>query len=267
MSARRSSGDELRKKAEQKHRRKGIAEAAPLYRQSALALLADGREHDAAEMLQAALADDGQHHDGSSQQQRDLRKLAAETLAAIHNMPAAISEYEEYVKSGTPEASTLRALAELYVTAGKTNIAIERLRRAVERGIGEGDIVEAATAAGRVADLMPESTDAAVQHVVLLRNVADERLEKALDHLAALYRAQEKLSQEVAVGEELLGIAPSRDDVRRRLASLYTRILEMDPHDDAAWQGLRKVDGELSEQLAVLLMDELADKQTRTKAS
>ncbi len=264
MSARRSTADELRKKAEQKHRRKGIAEAAPLYRQSALALLADGREHDAAAMLQAALSDDGNE---SSSQQRDLRKLAAETLASIHNMPAAISEYEEYVKSGTPEASTLRALAELYVTAGKTNIAIERLRRAVERGIGEGDIVEAATAAGRVADLMPESTDAAVQQVVLLRNIADERLERALDHLAALYRAQEKLSQEVAVGEELLAIAPSRDDVRHRLASLYTRILEMDPHDDAAWQGLRKVDGELSEQLAVLLMDELADKQTRTKAS
>jgi hypothetical protein len=40
----------------------------------------------------------------------------------------------------------------------------------------------------------------------------------------------------------------------------------MDPHDDDAWQGLRVVDPELAEQIAVLLMDELTEKHARSKA-
>lgn len=265
-TARRVEGDDLRKKAEQKHKRKGFGEAAPLYQHAAGTLIAEGRADAAIAMLQAALAADGRHGDAAVHQQREMRKLLAETLSAAQQVPAAISEYEEYLKSGTPDGASLRTLAELYLAAGKPRIAIERLRRAIDRSIAEGDIAGAAGAAARVADLMPESLDVAVQHAALLRNMGDERLLGALERLAALYQRAEKLSQEESTCREMLTLAPGREDIRRRLSSLYTRILEMDPHDESAWQGLRTLDPDLADQVSVLLMDEVSDKQARSKA-
>jgi tetratricopeptide (TPR) repeat protein len=263
--ARRPSADDLRKKAEQKHKRKGLGEAASLYHEAAQAFIAQDKADDAIAMLSDALAEPPKN-ERSSHQQRELRRLLAETLTASGQSNAAISEYEEYLKLGTPDVPSLRALAELYIGAGKSNIAIDRLRRAIERSIAQGDIVGAADAAGRIAELTPESLDAAVQHALLLRNVGDDGVLPALEHLAALYRDNEKLSQEVATCREILGLAPGREDIRRRLASLYTRILEMDPHDDDAWHGLRSLDPELADQVGVLLMDELADRNARSKA-
>lgn len=265
-NARRTSADDLRKKAEQKHKRKGVSEAASLYEQAAVALIGEGRQDEAVAMLSQALASNGHHGDASSHQQRELRRLLAETLKATRKTSAAISEYEEYIKLGTPDAASLRALADLYVAAGKPKIAIERLRRAIDRSIGEGDVAGASDAAALVAELLPESLEAAVQHAALLRNINAPRLIEALDRLAALYQQNEKLSQEVGVCREILALDSARQDVRRRLTSLYTQILEMDPHDDEAWQGLRVVDPDLAEQIAVLLMDELSEKHARSKA-
>jgi tetratricopeptide (TPR) repeat protein len=262
----RVSVDDLRKKAEQKHRRKGLGEAASLYADAATALASEGRQAEAAAMLQAALGGDIRRHEGSSHQQRELRRILAQMLVASGSASEAIAEYEEYLKAGTPDATSLRALADLYVGAGKVNLALDRLHRAIDRSIADGDIAGAAVAAGRIVELTPESLEAATQHATLLRNIGDERLLGALERLAALYRAAEKLSAEVSVCREILTLAPGRADIKARLTSLYTQILEMDPHDDDAWQGLRIVDPDCADQVAVLLMDELAEKHVRSKA-
>jgi tetratricopeptide (TPR) repeat protein len=264
--ARRASADELRKKAQAHQRRKGLGEALPLYAEAARAFESEDKTNEAIEMLSGALSTPVKHADAASHQQRDLRRILAAMLARTRRIGEAIGEYEELLKIGTPDAQSLQALAQLYVTAGKTNLATDRLRRAIDRSIAEGDIVEASRAAGRLAELLPESFEAAVQYASLLRNVGDDGLVGALDRLMQMYQAAEKLSLEVSVCREILEIKPGRDDVKRRLASLYTRILEMDPHDDDAWQGLRVVDPELAEQIAVLLMDELTEKRARSKA-
>jgi tetratricopeptide (TPR) repeat protein len=264
--AKRTTTEDARKKAERLHRRKGLGDAASLYAEAAAGLASEGKQANAVEMLQAALNGDKRRNDGSSHQQRELRRLLAQMLAASGRSSDAIAEYEEFLKAGTPDAPSLRAVAELYVAAGKMNVALDRLRRAIERGIAEGDISGAALAAGRIVDLTPDSLEAAVQHATLLRNLGDDRLLGALERLAALYRAAEKLSAEVSTCREILSLAPGRADVKARLTSLYTRILEMDPHDDDAWQGLRTVDPDCADQVAVLLMDELAEKHVRSKA-
>lgn len=264
--ARRIDAAELRKKAQAHHRRKGLAEALPMYADAARAFEAEDRTDEAIAMLTEALAAHGQHSDAASHQQRDLRRMLAAMLARTRRTSEAIGEYEELLKVGTPDAQSLQALAQLYIAAGKTSLASDRLRRAIDRSIAEGDVVEASRAAGRLAQLLPDSLEAAVQHAALLRNVGDDSLIPALERLAQMYQAAEKLSLEVSVCREILALKPGRDDVKRRLASLYTRILDMDPHDDDAWQGLRVVDPELAEQIAVLLMDELTEKQSRSKA-
>jgi tetratricopeptide (TPR) repeat protein len=261
------SAVQLRKNAEQKQQRKGINEAAPLYMQAAAALCADERHAEAASMLQAALERHERRAKASAHSPRELRRALGAALAASRQTGAAIAEYEEYLKSGTPDAAALGALADLYVAAGKPNLAVERLRRGIDRSIAESDIPAAATAAGRVAALMPDSIDAAVQHVMLLRSAGDAGLLPALQHLAELYRANEKIAHEASVCREILTVAPDKPEVRTRLASLYTRILEMDPHDEEAWRGLRSADPELSDQLTVLLMDELTtSERARSKA-
>jgi tetratricopeptide (TPR) repeat protein len=266
MSSKRTSVADVRKKAQAVHHRKGLGEAASLYAEAASGLAAEGRQADAAAMLQDALNGDRRRNDGSSHQQRELRRLLAQMLAASGRSSDAISEYEEFLKAGTPDSPSLRALADLYVAAGKVNLALDRLHRAIDRSIAEGDIASAAAAAGRIVELTPDSMEAAAQYATLLRNIGDERLLGALERLGALYQAAEKLSAEVSVGREMLALAPGRKDIKARLTSLYTRILEMDPHDDDAWQGLRTVDPDCAEQVAVLLMDELAEKHVRSKA-
>lgn len=262
----RTSVDDLRRKAEQRHRRKGLGEAASLYAEAAHGLASEGRHAEAAAMLQAALSGDKRRNEGSSHQQRELRRMLAQTLVATGNSSEAIAEYEEYLKAGTPDAPSLRALADLYAAAGKVTLALDRLHRAVDRSIAEGDVAGAAVSAGRIVDLTPNSLEAAVQHATLLRNINDEHLLGALERLATLYRGMEKLSAEVSICREILALAPGRSDIKARLTSLYTRILEMDPHDDDAWQGLRTVDPDCAEQVSVLLMDELAEKHVRSKA-
>ncbi|HZV80178.1 MAG TPA: hypothetical protein VFF60_11280 [Candidatus Binatus sp.] len=262
---RRSAAADLRKKAHDRHRRKGLADAVSLYADAVRALEAEDKADDAIAMLNEALANGG-HSDSTAHQQRELRRLLAGLLARERRIGDAIGEYEELLKNGTPDAQSLLALAQLYVGVGKTNLAIDRLRRAVDRSIAEGEIADAARAAGRIAELMPDSIEAATQHASLLRNISDEGLVAVLERLAVMHRAAEKLSAEVAVCREILTLAPGRDDIKKRLASLYTRILEMDPHDDDAWQGLRVLDHDLADQVAVLLMDDLHQARPHSKA-
>jgi len=218
-------------------------------------------------MLQGALSGDKHRSDAaSSHQQRELRRLLAQTLVAAGRASDAIAEYEEYLKMGTPDAPSLREVAELYIAAAKNTLALDRLRRAIDRSIAEGDIAGASIAAGRIVELTPDSIEAHAQYVTLLRNIGDDRLSAALERVALLYRAAEKLSAEVSACREILDLAPGRSDMKARLVSLYTKILEMDPHDDDAWRGLRIVDPDCAEQLAVLLMDELTEERARSKA-
>ena len=263
----RTSADDLRKKADQCHRRKGLVEAAALYTDAAAAFAAEGRHDRGAEMLLSALSGDKHRADGAStHQQRELRRLLAQTLVVAGRSSDAIAEYEEYLKAGTPDAPSLREVAELYIAAAKNTLALDRLRRAIERSIAEGDISGASVAAGRIVELTPDSIEAQAQYVTLLRNISDDRLPAALERLALLYRAAEKLSAEVAACREMLDLSPGRSDVKARLVSLYTKILEMDPHDDDAWRGLRNVDPDCAEQLSVLLMDELTEDHARSRA-
>ena len=268
MSTSELSAAQLRKRAEQREQRGGLGEAAPLYLQAAAALARDNRHADAAAMLQGALERDERRARTSAQQPRELRRALAEALAASRQTSAAISEYEEYLKSGAPDAGTLAVLADLYIAAGKPNLAIERLRRAIERAVADSDVKSAAAAAERIAALLPDSADAAAEHVALLRaaSAGGARLLRALEHLAELHRREERISHETVVLREILALAPRNEAVRQRLANLYARILEMDPNDEEAWNGLRSTDPDLSEQMTVLLMDEHTNERGRSKA-
>ena len=268
MSKSELNAAQLRKRAEQREQRGGLGEAAPLYLQAAAALAHENRHADAASMLQAALDRDERRAKTSAQQPRELRRALADALAASRQIGAAISEYEEYLKAGAPDAGTLTTLADLYVAAGKPNLAVERLRRAIERAVSDSDVRSAAAAAERVAGLLPDSADAAAEHVALLRaaSAGGARLVRALEHLAELHRREERISHETAVLREVLALAPGNEAVRQRLANLYTQILENDPNDEEAWNGLRSTDPDLSEQMTVLLMDEHTSERNRSKA-
>jgi len=83
-------------------------------------------------MLQGALSGDKHRSDAaSSHQQRELRRLLAQTLVAAGRASDAIAEYEENLKMGTPDAPSLREVAELYIAAAKNTLALDRLRRAI----------------------------------------------------------------------------------------------------------------------------------------
>jgi tetratricopeptide (TPR) repeat protein len=105
-----------------------------------------------------------------------------------------------------------------------------------------------------IAALSPESLDDAHRVVELARNGCARALPEALERYAVLCHAQGKMAQEVAAWKELLAFVPERADARRELASAYTRILDSDPADEDAWQGLEAVDPGLAAELRVLLM-------------
>ncbi|HZW73605.1 MAG TPA: hypothetical protein VFF43_08645, partial [Caldimonas sp.] len=75
-----------------------------------------------------------------------------------------------------------------------------------------------------------------------------------MEHLADVYRERGKLGQEAAARRELIELHPTRDDVRERLVALYVQILEIDPSDETAWNGLSFADAAEADRLRARLL-------------
>jgi tetratricopeptide (TPR) repeat protein len=271
-TASRSPADGLKRQAEQLHRQRGLAAAVEAYVQAADALSRERRPLDAASMLGALLGEGRARprrrmaRHAAHQRARpaspapaakilELRRALADALVQAGDLPGAISEYEEMLKADPLNPTALRALAECYIAAGTPKVAADRLQRGVDVGMATGDLAFAADAATRLAAIRPDSIDARRQQVELLRTLGDIEVIPALEQLAELYATRGPLTQELAVCKELYALQPDRKDVKQRIGGIYTVRLQADPHDEEAWNGLRALDPDLAEQVAVLLMD------------
>ncbi len=189
-------------------------------------------------------------------QDRSIRIAYAQALADGGRIGDAIAEFEERLQSSPDDASSLLDVASLYERAGRNDLAVDRLRRAVDALVASGDVDGAIGAARRLIALEPGSLEDAADLVALLRTGDAPLLAEGLEHLADVYRERGKLGQEASACAELFSLRPERVDIRSRLSSIYTRILEVDPDDPDAWIGLAAVDENLADQLRVLLESE-----------
>jgi tetratricopeptide (TPR) repeat protein len=185
-----------------------------------------------------------------------IRIAYAGSLAGAGRDSEAINEYEEGLALAQGDARSLTAVAILYERSGRADLAIERLHRAVDLFVASQELDAAVDAARRLITLEPSSLERASDLVAILRAREPVLLAGAIEHLANVYREREKLGQEADACRELLTLTPERDDVKTRLAAIYTRILEVDPDDCDAWFGLASVDESLAGQLRVLLLRE-----------
>ena len=190
-----------------------------------------------------------------------IRLNLAAALCGSGRRAEGVAEYEEIVRVNSVDGLTLAALAAEYATLGKRDEAVDRYRRALDHLLHEHKTDRACAVARSIAALSPTSLDDAHRVVELARGGDPSTMPDALERYAVLSHAQGKMSQEVAAWKELLAIVPDRAEVRRELASAYTRILDSDPADRDAWRGLDDVDPGLAAELRVLLMvdDECAD--------
>lgn len=182
-----------------------------------------------------------------------IRRAHCRALAEAGRIGEAIAEFEERLQAHPEEAGDLIDVSALYERTGRQDLAVDRLRRAVDRFVADGDLARAIPAAKRLIELEPLSLETATDLVSILRAHDPALLVEGIEHLADVYRTRGKLGQEAAACCELLSLSPDRRDVKDRLASIYTRILDVDPDDGDAWVGLAAVDAPLAEQLRVIL--------------
>jgi tetratricopeptide (TPR) repeat protein len=184
---------------------------------------------------------------------KDIRRAHCRVLADAGRIGEAIAEFEERLQSHPDDAEDLIDVSALYERTQRGDLAVDRLRRAVDHLVAAGDLARAIPAAKRLIDLEPSSLETATDLVSLLRAHDPKLLVEGIEHLADLYRTRGKLGQEAAACCELLSLAQDRADIKDRLASIYTRILDVDPDDGDAWVGLAAIDEPLAEQLRVIL--------------
>lgn len=190
-----------------------------------------------------------------------IRLNFAAALCGNGRRAEGVAEYEEILRASTVDGVALAALAGEYAILGKRDEAVDRYRRALDHLLHEHKTDRACAVARSIAALSPASLEDANRVVQLARDGDPSTLPDALERYAVLSHAQGKMSQEVAAWKELVALVPERPDVRRELASAYTRILDSDPADSDAWRGLDDVDAGLAAELRVLLMvdEERAD--------
>ena len=190
-----------------------------------------------------------------------IRLNLAAALCGTGRRAEGDAEYEEIVRANSVNGLTLASLAAEYAILGKRDEAVDRYRRALDLLVHEHKTDRACTVARSIAALSPSSLDDAIRVVELARGGDRSTLPDALERYAVLSHSQGKMSQEVAAWKELLALSPERAEVRRELAGAYTRILDSDPADRDAWEGLDAVDPGLAAELRVLLMvgDERVD--------
>ena len=184
---------------------------------------------------------------------RTIRRAYSRALSACGRIGEAIGELEERLEAQADDAQDLVDVSALYERAGRHDLAVDRLRRAVDIHIATDDLDAAVGAARRMIALEPSSLETASDVVAILRSRDPAVLAEGIEHLADVYRERGKLGQEAGACSELLALRPERQDVRDRLSSIYTRILEVDPDDQDAWIGLAAIDEPLAGQLRVLL--------------
>jgi tetratricopeptide (TPR) repeat protein len=187
---------------------------------------------------------------------RDVRRAYSRALANAGRVGEAIAEFEERLQNDPDDCEDLTDVATLYERAGRIDQAVDRLRRAIDLYVARSDLDAAVNAARQLIVLEPQSLESASDLVSILRARDPQLLAEGVEHLADLYRERGKLGQESAACSELLTLAPDRADVKSRLSSIFTRILEVDPDDQDAWVGLAAIDEPLADQLRVLLARE-----------
>lgn len=187
---------------------------------------------------------------------RDIRRAHVRALADADRIGEAIAEFEERLQHNADDADDLVDVASLYERASRIDLAIDRLRRAVDIFVAAQDIDRAIPAARRLIALEPRSLESATDLVALLRRRDPALLVEGVEHLADVYRERGKLGQEAAACRELIELRPKRRDVRERLVALYVQILEIDPSDETAWEGLSVADAAAAARLRERLLPE-----------
>jgi tetratricopeptide (TPR) repeat protein len=155
-----------------------------------------------------------------------IRRANADGLRNAGYAADAIEEYRYCWKLEPEDGDIPVRLSELYAALGRSDEAIEHLRKGVALHAARGEFEQVAERAMRFIDLNPEGLDDVYASLELIPGEVLRKHVPSLDHLGVLVRRDPSREGEW------------RNAMEQRLVDLYTRVLEVDSRNAAARRGI-----------------------------
>ncbi len=173
-----------------------------------------------------------------------IRRANADGLRNAGYAADAIEEYQ-YCARLEPEDGDIEVrMSELFAALGRTDEAIDSLRKGIAQHAASGEYEQVADRAMRFIDLNPDDLEDVYMSLELLPGEVLKRHVPSLDHIGILVR------RDPSKGDEW------RARMEQRLVDLYTLVLEIDGRNAAARRGIN-----------VLGQQYMADVEVRLKAA
>jgi tetratricopeptide (TPR) repeat protein len=160
------------------------------------------------------------------QESTAIRRANADGLRNAGYAADAIEEYRYCWKLEPEDGDIPVRLSELYAALGRSDEAIEHLRKGVALHAARGEFEQVAERAMRFIDLNPDGLDDVYASLELIPGDVLRKHVPSLDHLGVLVRRDPAREAEWRSGME------------QRLVDLYTRVLEVDTRNAAARRGI-----------------------------
>jgi len=154
-----------------------------------------------------------------------IRRANADGLRNAGYAADAIEEYRYCWKLEPEDGDIPVRLSELYAALGRTDEAIEHLRKGVALHAARGEFEQVADRAMRFIDLNPDGLDDVFASLELIPGEVLRKHVPSLDHLGVLVRRGDREAE-------------TRTTMERRLVNLYMRVLEVDGRNAAARRGI-----------------------------
>ncbi|MDQ2816911.1 MAG: hypothetical protein M3T49_01700 [Candidatus Eremiobacteraeota bacterium] len=184
-----------------------------------------------------------------------LRRILGESLDRAGRHAEAVNEFQECLRLMPTDGPLLERAAASFVSLGRPDLALDRLRRALESHLEQRNVESAIRACQRINDIVPDSLEDALHLSELVRGRSADALLGVLKRLATIYHERLKLDQEVGVRREIASLDYGDEINNAALAAVLTRILDVDPLDRQAWERIEAADPALAGQLHVLLCE------------
>lgn len=155
-----------------------------------------------------------------------IRRAAADGLRNAGYASDAIEEYRYCWKLEPHEGDIPVRLSELYAALGRTDEALEHLRKGIKLHAEAHEYEQVADRAMRFIDLNPDDLDDVFVSFELLSGEVLRKHVPSLDHLGVLVRRDPSRP------------AAWRSAAEQRLVDLYARVLEIDNRNAAARRGI-----------------------------
>jgi tetratricopeptide (TPR) repeat protein len=155
-----------------------------------------------------------------------IRRANADGLRNAGYAADAIEEYRYCWKLEPEDGDIPVRLSELYAALGRSDEAIEHLRKGVALHAARGEFEQVADRAMRFIDLNPDGLDDVFASLELIPGDVLRKHVPSLDHLGVLVRRDPARE------------AAWRATMEQRLVDLYARVLEVDNRNAAARRGI-----------------------------